>query len=98
MYIQVKKNQRRERKKKGSLLRLYIKWQPEEIDREQWIPAEAWLYNRDLDMPPRPSPYVFQGSIIDQEGYVADRFRSVIGLIDDAKHDLIFLLIKLSFS
>ena len=78
------KTRRRSLKKKGSLLRLYAKWQPEEVQREQWVPIEAWLYNRKLDTPPKPSPYVFEGSVIDKEGYVADRFHSVIGLIDDA--------------
>ena len=78
------KTHQRKRKKRGSLLRLYLKWTPQELGREQWIPAEAWLYNRDLDAPPQPAPYVFTGSMIDQEGYVADRFKSVIGLIDDA--------------
>ena len=78
------KTHHRKRTKRGSLLRLYLKWTPQELGREQWIPAEAWLYNRDFDAPPKPSPYVFTGSLIDQEGYVADRFKSVIGLIDDA--------------
>lgn len=71
-------------KKKGSLVRLYIKWRPEEIDREQWVPAEAWLYQRETDSPPQSFPYIFEGSVIDQNGYLADRFKSVIGLIDDS--------------
>lgn len=78
------KTQQRQRTKRGSLLRLYLKWTPKDLNREQWIPAEAWLYNRDLDAPPKPAPYMFTGSVIDDEGYVADRFKSVIGLIDDA--------------
>ena len=77
------KTQRRALKKRGSLLRLYIRWRPDGLDREQWIPSEAWLYQREKDMPPKPFPYVFAGSMIDREGYVADRFKSVIGLIDD---------------
>jgi hypothetical protein len=70
--------------KRGSLLRLYIKWRPQGIDRDQWVPAEAWLYHREVDAPPKPSPYEFKGSVIDREGYAADNFKSIIGLIDDA--------------
>ena len=69
--------------KQGSLLRLYIKWHPQEINREQWVPAEAWLYNREFDSPPTPAPYVFKGSVINESGYVADHMKSVIGLIND---------------
>ena len=71
-------------KKRGSLVRLYVRWRPEVIDREQWVPAEAWLYERERDAPPAPSTYSFEGSMIDKDGYLADRFKSVIGLIDDA--------------
>ena len=78
------KSGRRELKKKGDLVRLYIRWRPEEVEREQWVPAEAWLYERERDAPPTPFPYSFEGSMIDKEGYLADRFKSVIGLIDDA--------------
>ena len=77
------KTYRQDLVKQGSLLRLYIKWQPQELNREQWIPAEAWLYNRESDAPPKPTPYVFQGSTFNHSGYVADHMKSVIGLIDD---------------
>lgn len=78
------KTQRRVVKKRGSLVRLYVKWTPKEVNREQWVPAEAWLYDRELDETPKPFPYVFEGSVINQEGYLADRFYSVVGLIEDA--------------
>ena len=70
--------------RRGSLLKLYIKWTPIELGREQWLPASAWLFSRALKTSPRPTPYVFQGSLFGRDGrYVADLERSVIGLIED---------------
>lgn len=69
--------------KRGDLLRLYLKWRPAGLDRDQWIPASAWLYERKTESPPNPQSYTFEGSFIDSNGYVADRELSVIGLIDD---------------
>lgn len=69
--------------KRGDLLRLYLRWRPADVERDQWIPASAWLFDRKADAPPNPQPYTFEGSAIDKNGYVADRELSVIGLIDD---------------
>ena len=76
---------RRALKRRGSLLKLYLKWTPPELGREQWLPSSAWLFNRASKSPPRPMPYVFQGSLFGRDGrYVADLERSVVGLIEDS--------------
>lgn len=70
-------------KKRGSLLRLFLKWTPESLGREQWLPASVWLYDRSINNAPAPLTYVFQGSVSNQGQYIADLDRSVIGLIPD---------------
>jgi hypothetical protein len=77
------KSFRRTQIKRGSLLRLYVRWRPIGFDREQWIPASAWIFDRNSDAPPKPHPYTFEGSLINSNGYAADMELSVIGLIDD---------------
>jgi len=69
--------------KKGSLLRLYVKWTPASLGRAQWLPASVWLFDRSVDNAPQPLTYVFQGSVMSQGKYMGDLDRSVIGLIPD---------------
>lgn len=69
--------------KAGTLLRLYMKWRPSELAREQWVPASAWLFDRSLQRPPPSMTYIFSGSLINEQGYAADLDKSVIGLISD---------------
>lgn len=77
------KSFKRAQARRGSLLRLYIRWRPKGLDREQWVPASAWIFDRNTDAPPKPHPYTFEGSLINENGYAADLEQSVIGLIDD---------------
>ena len=77
------KSFRRQQIKRGSLLRLYLRWRPTGFDREQWVPAAAWIYDRNAGAPPKPHPYTFEGSLINSNGYAADIEQSIIGLIDD---------------
>ena len=77
------KSFRRTQIKRGSLLRLYIRWRPAGFNRDQWVPASAWIFDRNADAPPKPHPYTFEGSIINNNGYAADMEQSIIGLIDD---------------
>jgi len=77
------KTYQRPLKKRGSLVRLYVKWTPAELKREQWLPASVWLFDRALDNAPEPLTYVFQGSVMSQGKYMADLDMSVIGLIPD---------------
>jgi len=70
--------------RRGALLKLYLRWTPPELGRAQWLPASAWLFARSSKAPPRPAPYVFQGSLFGRDGrYAADLERSVVGLIED---------------
>jgi hypothetical protein len=67
----------------GSMLRVYLRWYAPELQREQWLPASAWLFDRSQDAPPSTVTYVFKGSQFFKGKYIADLDRSVIGLIDD---------------
>jgi hypothetical protein len=78
------KTYKRPLKKRGSLLRLYVKWTPEGVERPQWLPASVWLFDRSLNSAPSPALYVFEGSVFDRNIYIADIERSVVGLIEDA--------------
>ena len=74
---------KRSLKRRGDLLRIYLRWRPTELDHDQWLPASAWLFHRKKGGAPPPIPYIFEGSIVTEEGYMADRDKSVIGLIED---------------
>lgn len=67
----------------GSMLRVYLRWYAPELQREQWLPASEWLFDRSQDAPPSTVTYVFKGSQFFKGKYIADLDRSVIGLIDD---------------
>ena len=77
------KTYRRPLKKRGSLVKLYVRWTPPELGSAQWLPASVWLFDRSIDHAPEPLLYVFQGSVMSRGSYMADYDRSVIGLIPD---------------